>query len=218
MQRQFGGIEYDDNAALYPGADFPVLPEEAKNIFSDRTELLLMDKEEAGLRGADGAGDVKKAEARMAARRIKELMDTAGVYDRAAGVYRKVQYRDIVILTRSIKGWAESFTSVLAEEGIPAYSVSREGYFETYEVSVLLDYLRLLDNARQDLPLAAVLTSPFGGLDARDLARIRLAFPNLPFYDAAARYAEEEITEGDEKEREKLALFYGHRAMAPYCQ
>ena len=212
MQRQFGGIEYDDNAALYPGADFPVLPEEARNIFSDQTELLLMDKEEAGLRGADGAGDVKKAEARMAARRIKELMDTAVVYDRAAGVYRKVQYRDIVILTRSIKGWAESFTSVLAEEGIPAYSVSREGYFETYEVSVLLDYLRLLDNARQDLPLAAVLTSPFGGLDARDLARIRLAFPNLPFYDAAARYAEGEIAEGDAKEQEKLALFYGQLA------
>ena len=29
--------------------------------------------------------------------------------------------------------------------------MSREGYFETYEVSVLLDYLKVLDNARQDL-------------------------------------------------------------------
>ena len=81
---------------------------------------------------------------------------------------------------------AEVFSSVLAEEGIPAYSVSREGYFETYEVSVLLDYLKILDNARQDLPLTAVLTSPFCGLDTQELSEIRIAYPNVPFYEAAA--------------------------------
>ena len=96
-----------------------------------------------------------------------------------------------MILTRSIRGWAEDFAAVLAEEGIPAYSVSREGYFETYEVSVLLDYLKILDNARQDLPLAAVLTSPFGNLTPAEMAEIRTAYPNLPFYEAVRAYAEE---------------------------
>ena len=214
MQRGFGGIEYDDNAALYAGADFPAGPEEPDSSFSYRTELLLMDKKEAAMRNADGSRDEKKAEARMIARRIRELTESGLVYDRTEGAYRRVQYRDIVILTRSIKGWAESFSSVLAEEGIPAYSVSREGYFETYEVSVLMDYLRILDNARQDLPLAAVLTSPFGALDTEELARIRLAFPELPFYAAAPRYAEaeytetEEITEKDKAARKKLKEFY----------
>ena len=93
------------------------------------------------------------------------------VIDRENGGYRRVQYKDIVILTRSIRGWAEDFASVLAEEGVPAYSVSREGYFETYEVSVLLDYLQILDNARQDLPLAAVLASPFGDLTSENWQR-----------------------------------------------
>ena len=65
------------------------------------------------------------------------------------------------------------YASVLAEEGIPAYAGSREGYFETYEVSVLL-IMKILDNMRQDLPLAAVLTSPFVGLNAR-LAEIKTA-------------------------------------------
>ncbi len=213
MQRGFGGIEYDENAALYPGADFPEKPEDTDSGFSYRTELLLMDKKEAAVRTAEGGGDAKKAEARMIARRIRELTDSGMVYDRAEGACRRVRYRDIVILTRSIKGWAESFSSVLAEEGIPAYSVSREGYFETYEVSVLMDYLRILDNARQDLPLAAVLTSPFGGLDVQELARIRLAFPELPFYEAYVRYAEaEDLPEEEGKTREKLESFYGQMA------
>ena len=221
MQRGFGGIEYDENAALYPGADFPEKPEDTDSGFSYRTELLLMDKKEAAVRTAEGGGDAKKAEARMIARRIRELTDSGMVYDRAEGACRRIRYRDIVILTRSIKGWAESFSSVLAEEGIPAYSVSREGYFETYEVSVLMDYLRILDNARQDLPLAAVLTSPFGGLDVQELARIRLAFPELPFYEAYVRYAEtEDLPEEEGKTREKLESFYGQiayfRRKVPY--
>jgi len=184
MRRKFGGIEYDDNAALYPGADFPSLPEGTGSAFHDRTELLLLDKEDTG------EEDERRAEARMIAQRIRELIAGGVVVDKEPGLYRKVQYRDIVILTRSIRGWAEVFAAVLAEEGIPAYSVSREGYFETYEVSVLLDYLKILDNLRQDLPLAAVLTSPFCGLSASDLTEIRLAFPNVPFYEAAAGYAE----------------------------
>lgn len=184
MGKDLGGIEYDDSAALYVGADFPPLPEEASEAgFSDRTELLLLDKEYIG------KGDTRKAEARMIARRIHELMRNGVVIDKASGRYRRIQYRDIVILTRSIRGWAEDFSMVLAEEGIPAYSVSREGYFETYEVSVLLDYLKILDNARQDLPLAAVLASPFCNLTTQEMADIRIAYPNLPFYEAAAAYA-----------------------------
>lgn len=200
MGRDLGGIEYDDSAALYAGADFPVLPACAVEAgFSDKTELLLLDKADTG------EEDARRAEARMIARRIRELMGNGVVIDRENGGYRRVQYRDMVILTRSIKGWAEDLAAVLAEEGIPAYSVSREGYFETYEVSVLLDYLKILDNARQDLPLAAVLTSSFGSLTTEELAEIRIAFPNLSFYEAAFAYAagsceNEEEPAGEETE------------------
>lgn len=218
MHKEFGGIEYDDNAALYPGAAFPALPEETAG-FTDRTELLLLEKSDL-----DGE-DEKRAEARMIARRIKELLGNGMVIDKESGEYRRAQYRDIVILTRSIRGWAENFSAVLAEEGIPACSVSREGYFETYEVSVLLDYLKILDNARQDLPLTAVLTSPFAGLDAEELAEIRLAFPELPFYEAAERYASQEETEEMQSRsnsglKAKLSDFYARlrrfRAKVPW--
>ena len=51
---------------------------------------------------------------------------------------------------------------VLKKEGIPVYAGSSEGYFETREIGVLLDYLRILNNKRQDVPLASVLRSIFG--------------------------------------------------------
>ena len=181
MREEFGGIEYDENAALYPGASFPEVPEGS----SDQTELLLLDKKM--LSGEDS----RKMEARMIAARIRELTESGYVLDKETGAYRKVRYKDIVILTRSLKGWAETFSAVLGEEGIPAYSVSREGYFETYEVSVLLDYLKILDNMRQELPLTAVLTSAFAGLGAKELAEIRTAYPELKFYEAVQHYAEE---------------------------
>lgn len=214
MKKELGGIEYDDSAALYPGAEFPPLPS-GKEDFC-KSELLLLDKEDTG------DGDERQAEARMIARRIRELIRDGVVLDKETREYRRVQYRDIVILTRSIRGWAEVFSSVLGEEGIPAYSVSREGYFETYEVSVLLDYLKILDNARQDLPLAAVLTSVFGGLDTRELAEIRIAYPNVPFYKAAAMCAESDAVGNacTEELRGKLRRFYDQvryfREKVPY--
>ena len=208
MKRELGGIEYDDSAALYPGAEFPPLPKGKET--SCRTELLLLGEE--GLRGEEKM----RAEAGRIAERIHRLIRDGVVLDKETGEYRRVHYRDIVILTRSIRGWAEICASVLTEAGIPAYSVSREGYFETYEVSVLLDYLKILDNARQDLPLAAVLTSPFGGLDTQELADIRIAYPNIPFYEAASSYARER----EDALGEKLRIFYRQvsdfRACVPY--
>ena len=59
----------------------------------------------------------------------------------------------------------------------------------------------MLDNARQDLPLTAVLTSPIGGCSAKELALIRSSCPEEPFYETVRRYR----AEGTEEElRDKL--------------
>lgn len=192
MRKELGGIVYDGQAALYPGADFePLLREDGTTV--NETELLLLDTSESELpEEEDGAeyakGTDRQLEARMVAKRIHELVRNGQVKDKKTGEYRKARYQDMVILTRSIRGWADVFSAVLMEEGIPAYAGSREGYFEAYEVSVLLDYLRLLDNQRQDVPLAAVLASPFAGLDAGQMAELRAAAPEGTFYEAAEQY------------------------------
>ena len=75
--------------------------------------------------------------------------------DKKTGEFRLARYSDIVILTRSIKGFADVFTEVLSKEGIPTYAGTREGYFATQEIGVILDYLRVLDNQRQTIHSAA---------------------------------------------------------------
>lgn len=228
MCRELGGIRYDDQAALYPGASYEPDVDEA-GVSRQQMELILVAGEETEGDDISGGEEVieesaRRQEARIIARRIQEMVRTANVTDKKTGKLRLTEYRDIVILTRSIQGWADVFSAVLAEEGVPAYAGSKEGYFAAYEVSVLLDYLQLLDNQRQDVPLAAVLTSPFAGLSAQELAEIRLAAKEGFFYEAAERLAKAD--EAEEKDKytpglcEKLKQFYKQliyfREIVPY--
>lgn len=129
-------------------------------------------------------------EARLIAARIREMVDgTAGqppvqVWDRKLQAYRPLRYRDIAILLRAATGRINVLMEVLTQAGIPAYGQMATGYFQATEVRVFLSLLQVLDNPRQDIPLAAVLHSPIVGLSAADLARIRLAAPRGSFYDA----------------------------------
>lgn len=73
----------------------------------------------------------------MIAGKIREMTDKKRgitIWDKELGAYRRAQYGDIVILLRSVSGWAEEFIEVLATQGIPAVAESRTGYFNTLEV------------------------------------------------------------------------------------
>lgn len=135
-------------------------------------------------------------EARLIAARIRAMVDgTAGqppvqVWDRGLKAYRPLRYRDIVILMRATTGRVNTVVEVLSQAGIPAYGQMATGYFQATEVQVFLSLLQILDNPRQDIPLAAVLHSPIVGLSAADLARIRLAAPRGSFYDALVAAAQ----------------------------
>lgn len=198
MTKALGRVEYDEQAALYVGARF-----EEKPGFD--TEVLLIEEGDSL--------ESKELEARAVAARIKELKAGMVIFDKESGTCRSVAYRDIVILLRSLKGWTDIFSNVLNEEGIPTFCGTKEGYFQTREISLLLDYLKILDNEKQDLPLTAVLASCFGGLTSEELARIRCAYPQGPFYQAAMDYARE-------RKDPKLCAFFAQvhafRKQVPY--
>ncbi|SHK51031.1 helicase-exonuclease AddAB subunit AddA [Hespellia stercorisuis] len=195
MTKKLGGITYDDQAALHVGASYE--PQcDAQGESMNKTEVILVDTnleipEDSEADENQITDTARELEARAVARRIKELRTTNRVLDKETGEYVPVHYRDMVILTRSIRGWTDTFARILNEEGIPTYAGKKEGYFETYEVAVLLDYLRVLDNVQQDLPLTAVLTSPLVGLTAAELAQIRSAYPESRFHRAVRYYSEE---------------------------
>ncbi len=200
MQPSVGGILYDAAAALYPGADMPD-PEAPFNV----PELLLVDKDQEGLKDAGGELTARELEARAAADRIHRLMEENQVWDPARAAFRPVRYGDIVILLRSLAGWGETYARVLTAEGIPAHTESRTGYFTTVEIQTILNLLRIVDNPCQDIPLAAVLKSMMGGFSDAELAEIKSAFLNRPFYEACSRYRDEGENEAL---GEKLRIFY----------
>jgi len=153
------------------------------------------DAQNADESGSEEPEDLEAAqlEARCIADEIRKLMGTGGeegqrppfaVYDGKAKLHRPVQYRDIVILLRAVSSLAPTIIEELKAAGIPAYADLATGYFAATEVDTVLSLLAVIDNPRQDIPLAGVLRSPIGGLGAEDLARIRLARRRSSFWEA----------------------------------
>ncbi|MEQ2370917.1 helicase-exonuclease AddAB subunit AddA [Blautia sp. CLA-JM-H16] len=211
MGQDLGGIDYDEAAALYPGASFP----EGEDPEFIKTEVLLVEKDDVILEDndeADAPENERELEALAIADRIREMVGHDRILDKETGEYRPVQYGDIVILLRSAAGWAETFGEVLGARGIPSYTASRTGYFSTTEVVTLLNYLRVLDNPLQDIPLTGVLRSPIAGCTTEDLAELRIAYPEGMIYECVKAFVEEyrehRIME-EEKRRlgEKLSHF-----------
>lgn len=185
MTENLGGISYDEKAALRPGAAFPERSRETGDI-----QVMLLDlggeNEEEADDAAQAEGEElpdtsgynnREHEARMVGGRILELVNPDKpfmVYDAPSGSMRPARFKDIVILMRSLSATQESYVRVLKEMGIPVHVENESGYFTSLEVSNVLDYLRVLDNPMQDIPLAAVMRSPFGDFSAQELAEIRL--------------------------------------------
>ena len=65
------------------------------------------------------------------------------------------------------------YDNVRQQQGIPVYITSKTGYFGALEVQELLQFLRVLDNPRQDIPLFGVMQSVFGGFTQEEIAQIR---------------------------------------------
>lgn len=180
MGERVGEIDYDEAAALKAKAPYPEqqVPIELALIHEPETEEEAMDE------------DLVKSqwEARYIAKKIKEMMDQEMVVnDPWTQQQRKLEYRDIIVLMRSMT-WSGDFVDEFKMAGIPLYAELTGGYFDALEVMIMLNTLRVIDNPYQDIPLASVLRAPFIGLKENELAEIRLAAPQASFYEAVKTF------------------------------
>ena len=186
MKKELGGIEYDRDSSLFQGR-------EEKEETDSQTELLLLEKEEnkpekkkgeqteeekakgkkeekQGEKGGE-AGLEKETdlqlECRMIASRVKELHK------------KNIQYKDMVILLRSPKKVAKEMVDIFSEEGIPSFAVSSDGYYSQVEVETVLAMLSIIDNPKQDIPLAAVLHSAMFHFTDEELCSLKIAYGSL---------------------------------------
>ena len=244
-------VEYDAAASLYFGASYPeektahcteVLfvnageqekAESMETTFAENSRNPESETEEDAVQSshAEETGELSQeertlvqAEAYAVAARIRELLHS----DLTVGSEeRNINYGDIVILLRTMSGWSEAFLEVLAEQGIPAYADTSSGYFKTFEIRKTLDFLRILDNPKQDIPFAAVLHSPIGGFNAQELAELRVKYgvvsaknkTNRCLYAAAREAAQNALgtMDGVNSKAAKFFELYDHlRAEAEY--
>lgn len=204
MHRELGGIEYEEGNRLSFGAQYyPDLPQKQDN----RTELLLV----------DGAGNLNEAWA--VAQRIKELVNPQNDFKITGkdGSFRTPCYNDIVILLRSIKGRADEYVKVLSEEGIPAYCESKVGYYDAKEVRTMIDYLSVIDNPLQDIPLASIMRSEIYKFTSEELAIIKAENDGNYYYDCAKLYLKNgKICKIKEKLEKLFADIDRYRKIVPY--
>lgn len=204
MGKELGDVEYDEAAALYPGAVFPSQEEENEKEFRS-TELLIAETDTEELSDDTSDRTAQELEARMIGKRIQEIVGHRQVLDKETGEYRTARYQDCVILLRTISGWAEIFVQVLMDMGIPAYTTSKTGYFNALEVVTVLNYLHICDNPMQEIPFTGVLVSPMAGCTSQELAEIKAEFPDDKIYACAWKY----LTNGENPViREKLSRFF----------
>ena len=166
----------------------------------DQTELLLLELEktvstgEEGDVGEDGIGEDSKEESnssssspsdgtsnsssgkslsklelecKMIAAKVRELLE------------KGYAYKDMVILLRSPHGVSREMVDIFGKEGIPAYAELKTGYYSAVEVETVLSFLAIIDNPRQDIPMAAVLRSPLFSFTDEELGEIVLAKESL---------------------------------------
>lgn len=223
MTRAAAEIQYDEKHHLRQGREFaPTDPGICFN--GSPIELHLLpadasghgDDDDDGAPGADeGDLDRTEREAMFVARRVRALLGhdgspRANVIDDDSKLPRPIQPRDIVVLLRAMKFKADPYAEALRAAGVPSHAESGSGYFESLEVREMMALLALLDNMRQDIPLAAILRGPLGELPRPEdsLARIRLAYTTgekpMAFHEAVLRYPREH---DDELAGHLLAFF-----------
>lgn len=175
MNKNVGGIDYKDGSGLVMGATFEPVPDCQDNV----TEAVLVEGEE------------KKDEASYVAEKILEITDPVNGMKVTGkdGKLRPAKFSDITILLRSLKGNGEIYLEELESKGIPAYSESKTGYYETIEIKTIMSMLTIIDNPRQDIPLATVLKSPMFKFSDEELAIIKSENLCDDFYDNIMIYA-----------------------------
>lgn len=201
MNESVAEIAYDARAELVCGASYPEQEGEGGSPY--KPELLLIDRSgssaepESGEPAEDdeGAGleleaaemETAQLEARAIIGKIRQMTGETGkplmIYDKSLKSMRPVEYGDMVILLRSAMIWAPLMMEELRLAGIPAVGEQNKGYFQATEVEIMLSLLAVIDNPRQDIPLASVLRSPLVGLTEEELAQVRLCAKGT-YYDA----------------------------------
>ncbi len=183
MTSSFAKIDYDESAELRPATEsedkkgaveFHILDEEGKNEDAQYEEAAEITEE------SEDVFNSRQRQAALIAQRIKEMVGAETgqpefqIYDKQRGEKRGLEYRDIVVLMRSLAKKANDYVEIFRLAGVPVSCQATAGYFETTEITDCLCLLKVLDNPQRDIELTAALRSPFFKISDTELAKIKI--------------------------------------------
>ena len=194
-QEESSGEKQGEEVKAQSGEEHKEKPESEAPITGkqrrDQTELLLLELEKTASTGEEGDEDSKEddskgedgnsasnsssgkslskleLECKMIAAKVRELLE------------KGYAYKDMVILLRSPHSVSREMVDIFGKEGIPAYAELKTGYYSAVEVETVLSFLAIIDNPRQDIPMAAVLRSPLFSFTDEELGQIVLVKGSL---------------------------------------
>lgn len=138
----------------------------------------------------------KETEAEFVVQQINSLLGKP-FYNAKTKRTEKLNYKDIVVLTRDNSAFVNILYNTLMKYKIPCYALSKGNIFKSNEISVLFSYLQLLSSEFNDYALATVLKSPIVNLSYNDLSIIRLKnnTNDMSYYQCVKEFIASEFEE-----------------------
>ncbi len=160
MSKESGDIEYGEEEELVPLASFSEKTEAAAELHLIDTKFL-------------AGEDFDVMQANYIADRILALIDE-GYTVREGDGERRASFGDFTVLLRSVSKKAQIYADVFRKKGLPCFTETGSNFLSTKEISLALNFLRIIDNPKQDIPLLSVMMSPIFAFTPDDVSLIRL--------------------------------------------
>ena len=195
MSESFGGASYGKKEELVLGAAYPLdegykaeLHIVEKDTDEEKYDHSESEEEE---QSEDVVTDLTSLELEAGAivNRIRELMSgDFKIYDLKKEEYRKCEYKDIVILMSKVEKTGAIVKNVLSKAGIPTYTDAKTGFYKSDEISLIISFLKILNNIEDDISLASVLYSIIGKFNLDELVKIRKGNTKYSLYGSLNKY------------------------------
>ena len=195
MSKELGDIDYTEKEYLNLGAKYP----EGENLKAELHIIDLKEEEESIYKeeeNEDEESEIEKiedilVEAKLVAKKIKEIIDSGYMVCNKDKTFRKVTYKDIAVLLRSPSSLAPIYEQEISKLNLPVFCDVSVGYLDSIEINVMMSLLKIIDNPINDIALVTVLRSMIGGFNDNELIQIRMENKNKTFYEAMCKYGKD---------------------------
>lgn len=159
MTKKFGGIDYSNEKL-----------ENAININGQTTELFVITNEN------DSQNKIEN-ETQFICNKIKSIIEKPLCKN----------FSDIAILIRSHSN-LNLITDIFAKNNIPVDIETQCDFFKLPEITILINFLKIIDNPLNEISIVSVLRSQIYNVNDNELLKIRAIYPEKNFYDCIKNY------------------------------